>query len=140
MNKDAKGKYILNGLKFSLISSLVALVIILIIVFIYSTTKGIPFLKHANMFFYGIGTLALTLAVPQLYKKDEDPKLRRIRRMSPLFGFSSWFQSPYEEKAMIESFEENRGEGFWAGLFIVVFALFLYLYGFILERLFYVNP
>lgn len=139
MEKETKGKYILNGLKLSFIFSLVALVVILIIVFIYSRTKGIPFLQHANMFFYGIGTLALTLAVPQLYKKDEDPRLRKIRRMSPIYGFASWFQSPYEEKAMLESFEENRGEGFWAGMFIVAFALFLYLYGFLLERLYYVN-
>lgn len=139
MDKGEKRSNILRGIKTSVILSLVAFVVILIIAFIYSKSKGTPLLQSANMFYYGFGVFSLALAVPQLWKRNEDPKLRKARRLNPLYGFSDWFQSPYEEKAMLESFEEHRGEGFWTGIFIIMFALLLLLYGFILERIYYMG-
>jgi glucan phosphoethanolaminetransferase (alkaline phosphatase superfamily) len=139
MDKREKRKYILEGIKNSFVGSLIALVIILVIAFIYAKIKDKSALSSIYMFYYGFAVIALIIAVPQLYKRNEDPRLRRIRRLSPLYGFFDWFQNqnPYEEKAMLESFEEFKGEGFWAGMFIVLFALLLFLYGFIFERIYF---
>jgi hypothetical protein len=139
MDKREKRRKIIIDLKVSVILSLIAFVVIFIIVFIYSKLKGIPLLQNANMFYYGFGALALAVAVPQLWKRNEDSKIRKARRLNPLYGFNDWFQSPYEEKAMLESFEEHKGEGFWTGILIIIFALMLFLYGFIFEKIYYMG-
>ncbi|MDF2674894.1 MAG: hypothetical protein K0R09_3162, partial [Clostridiales bacterium] len=76
-------------------------------------------------------------SVPQLYKRNEDPSITKIRRQSPLHGFQSRFSNPYEDKAMLESFEEFKGDGFWFGIFIIAFSIFLFLYGVILESIYF---
>jgi hypothetical protein len=38
---------------------------------------------------------------------------------------------------MLESFEEFKGDGFWFGIFIIAFSIFLFLYGVILESIYF---
>jgi hypothetical protein len=63
-----------------------------------------------------------------------------VGRCYPLFGFQHRFANPYTEKVMEESAEEFKGEGFWFGILIIMFSLFLFLYGIIMENIhFYIR-
>lgn len=137
MDKGKKRGFILFGLKKSLLYSLIAAVILGILALIYSVLWSKPILRSIAYGFYYGGAFALIFAVPQLYKRNEDSSIRKIRSESPLHGFQNIFKNPYAEKAMLESFEEFRGEGFWLGIFIVIFSLLMFFYGFLIENLYY---
>lgn len=136
-NKENNKKKILNDIKKSFFYSLIAAGVLGIIAAIYS------FFAHKYVFnsiayaYYYTGAISSIVAVPQLYKRNENSKLRKIRRMSPIYGFTSRFSNPYEDKAMMESYEENKGYGFWFGISIIIFALCLFLYGIIMESIYF---
>lgn len=122
-------------------SSILKIVFITVVVlsitsFIYSSIKGYDFLKNTYMLFYYYGAVSLILAVPQLYKKDEDVKLRRIRRQSPLYGFYDINENPYTQEAMEDSFKQFRGDGFLLGISIVIYSFLILFLGFILEKIY----
>jgi hypothetical protein len=137
MDKENKKKFILYGLRKSLVFSLIAAVILGILALIYSLVWAKPVLKSIAYGFYYGGAFALIFSIPLLYKRNEDPKIRKVRSESTLPGYGNLFKNPYTEKAMLESFKEFRGEGFWSGIFIVVFSLLLFFYGFIMENIYY---
>lgn len=137
MDKREKRRNILRGAKYTLIVSLIGALILAVLSLIYSFIKPSPVIKNIYTAFYYFGAFVLLIAVPQLYKRDEDPKTRRVRRLSPLYGFYDIFKNEYTEKAMLESFEEFRGEGFWNGIFIVQFSITLLFLGFLLENIYW---
>lgn len=140
MEAGKKRRYIFAGMKKSLINSLIAAGILGVIAALYALiAKKYLFASIAYAYYY-FGAFCLILAVPQLYKRNEDSKLRKIRRQNPLFGFKVGGDNPYEDKAMMESFEEFKGDGFWFGIFIVVFSIFLFIFGIIMENIhFYIR-
>lgn len=137
MEAENKRKYILNGIKKSLLYSLLAAAVLGIAAAIYAFFANKYVVKSIAYAYYYFGAFSSILAVPQLYKRNEDSKLKKIRRQNPLFGFQSRFHNPYEEKAMTESAEEFKGEGFWFGISIIVFSLCLFLYGIIMENIYF---
>lgn len=137
METGKKRTFILTGIKKSLLYSLIAAAILGIIAGLYALFAGKFLFKSIAYTYYYFAAFCLIIAVPQLYKRNEDPKLKKIRRQNPLFGFQSRSSNPYEEKAMMESSVENKVEGFWFGIFIVVFSLFLFLYGIIMENIYF---
>lgn len=140
MEAGKRRRYILGGIKKSLIYSLIAAGILGLIAALYALFANKYLFKSIAYAYYYFGAFCLIFSVPQLYKRNEDPKLRKVRRQTPLFGFKSRFSNPYEDQAMQESFEEFKGEGFWFGIFIVVFSLFLFFYGIIMENIhFYIR-
>lgn len=137
MEPGKKRRYILNGIKKSFVNSIIAAGILGIIALVYSLLASKYVFKSIAYAYYYFGAFCLILAVPQLYKRNEDSKLRKIRMQNPLFGFRGAVENPYEEKAMMESFEEFKGDEFWFGIFIIVFSLFLFLYGVIMENIYF---
>lgn len=133
MNKDNK-KYILYGIKQSIKFSFIAAAVLTAVGFIIALIKSSSKLESIYMSYYYFGGFSLIFAIPLLNKRDEDPKVRKTRHASFLYGFGA-FQNPYADEEMTKSFEEFRGEGFWSGIDIVIFALLLFLYGFILESI-----
>ncbi|TDT50550.1 hypothetical protein [Fonticella tunisiensis] len=136
MNERKKLKYILYGIKRYSLYALIAAAALSVIASVYSLIKHSPVMKNIYTSFYYFGAFSLIFAVPQLYKRNEDPKLRRVRASNPIDG-ANIFKNPYVEEAMLESFEEFKGEGFWTGIFIVVFCLVLFLLGFLLESIYF---
>lgn len=137
MDTVSKRKHILIGIKKSLLYSLLAAGILGLIAGIYAFFANKYLIKSIAYAYYYFGAFCSILAVPQLYKRNEDSKLRKIRRQNPLFGFGHRFSNPYEDKAMMDSFEENKGEGFWFGIQIIIFSLCLFLYGIIMENIYF---
>lgn len=138
MNKDNK-KYILYGIKQSVKFSFIAAAILTAVGFIVALIKSSSKLESIYMSYYYFGGFSLIFAIPLLNKRDEDPKVRKTRHSNFLYGFGA-FQNPYADEEMTKSFEEFRGEGFWNGIDVVIFALLLFLYGFILETItFYIR-
>lgn len=78
----------------------------------------------------------MILAVPQFYKRNEDAKLRRIRRQSPLYGFYDIKENPYVEEAMEEAFEEFREDGFYTGIAIIIYSILILLVAFLMEKVY----
>lgn len=130
-------KWIMSSLLRSLKYSLVLALVLGIIGGIIAIVRGNPFITGVYLTYYIAGVLALVVSIPQLYKRDEDSKVRRVRLLSPLYGFNNVFNNPYAESEMIKSFDEFRGEGFWTGINIVVYALSLWFYGFIVENIYF---
>lgn len=137
MDKRVKRKHIFKGLKFTVTATLIIAVILAVMSVIYSFVKHTPIVKNIYTTFYYFGAFSLLVAVPQLYKRNEDPQNRKIRRLSPLYGFYDMFENRYVEQAMIESFEEFRGEGFWNGIFVVLFSVILFILAFFLENIYW---
>jgi hypothetical protein len=136
--KKLKGIYILKGIKNALICDGIAVIFLIIIAFIYALLKNTSIIKSIYMSFYYGGAVALLIAVPQFYKKNEDPKLRKIRRLNPMYGFYDWFGgSESADSAMLESFEEFKGDGFWLGIMITIFGVTLLALAVILENMFF---
>lgn len=136
--KKLKRLYIIKGMKNALICDCIAVVVLIIIASIYSVIKHASFARSVYMSFYYGGAAALLIAVPQFYKRNEKPELRKIRKRSPLFGFADWFSNPTADAAMMESFKEFQGDGFWLGMMVVVFSLVLFALAVILENIFFV--
>lgn len=134
MNKDNK-KYILYGIKQSVKFSFIAVAILTAVGLIIALIRSSSKLESIYMSYYYFGGFSLIFAIPLLNKRDEDPKITKTRHMSHFYGFFEEFQNPYANEEMMKSFEEFRGEGFWSGIDVVIFALFLFLYGFILESI-----
>lgn len=137
MDTRKKTRSILNGIKRSLFYSLIAAGILAIIGALYAFFTNKYLFQSIAYAYYYFGAFALILSVPQLYKRNEDSNISRIRRQNPLFGFQHRFSNPYTEKVMEESAEEFKGEGFWFGIFIIMFSLFLFLYGIIMESIYF---
>lgn len=135
--KENKKKAILHGFKKSFLYSLAAALLLFIIALVYSIIRKLPIIKSAFTAYYYFGAFALIFSIPLLYKRNEDPKLRKVRRQGFLFGLDSVFYNPYADKAMLESFEEFKGEGFWPGIFLIFFSVMLFLYAFILENIYF---
>ncbi|EYE89856.1 hypothetical protein Q428_00150 [Fervidicella metallireducens AeB] len=138
MDKRLKRKHLVKGIKFSFYSSLGALILISIIALVYSLIKSTPIVRNIYISLYYFGGFALMTAVPFLYKRNEDSKIRKIRRLSPLYGFYDMFENPYTDKAMMESFEEFKGDGFTMGMLIILFCVLVMLYGFIIENIYFI--
>lgn len=136
-NKENKKKKILNDIKKSFLYSLIVAGVLGIIAAIYSFFAHKYVIYSIAYAYYYAGAISSIVAVPQLYKRNESPKLGKIRRMSPIYGFRSRFSNPYEDKAMMESYEENKSYGFWFGISIIIFALCLFLYGIIMESIYF---
>lgn len=137
MDKRLKRKRILKELKFTAFATLIAAAVLAIMSVIYSLVRHASIIKSIYTTFYYFGAFSLLVAVPQLYKRNEDSNNRKIRRLSPLYGFYDMFQSKYAEQAMTESFEEFRGEGFWNGIYVVVFSMILFILAFLLENIYW---
>lgn len=134
---DNKKKAILQGFKRSFFYSIAAALLLFIIALVYSIIRKLPIIKSAFTAYYYFGAFALIFSIPLLYKRNEDPKLRKVRRQGFLFGLENAFSNPYSEKEMLKSFEEFKGEGFWPGIFLIFFSIMLFLYAFILENIYY---
>ncbi|CCJ34499.1 hypothetical protein [Caloramator australicus] len=130
-------KYILKGIKESLIYSLITAVFVSLIATIFSLIKGINPLKSIYISLYAVGIFASIFSIPQLFKRDEDPKIALYRRKNPLFGFYNLFYNPYAERAELESIEEFKGEGFWRGIFIILYSITILIIAAIIERIYY---
>ena len=137
MDKQKKIQYIKRGAKDSFLYSLIAAAALLVIAAIVALIKHISLLQCIFMAFYYGGGFLMIFAVPLLLKRDEDPKLRKVKRLSPLYGFYDMFDNPYLDKEMEESYEEFKSDGFYLGMFIVLTSLFLFLYAGLLEKLYY---
>ncbi len=137
METENKKKAILDGIKKSLLYSLVAAAILGVIGIIYSFFANKYVFKSIAYAYYYFGAFASIFAVPQLWKRNEDSKLVKIRRQNPLFGFQTRFRNPYEERAAEESAKESKGEGFWFGISIIVFSVCLFIYGIIMESIYF---
>ena len=143
MNKKEKNTkkrlYILKGMKNVLICDGIAIVVLVLIATIYSFFKHAYIMKSIYMSFYYGGAAALLIGIPQFYKRNEDTKIRKLRRHNPMFGFYDWFgQSSYDDQAMEESFEQFKGEGFWLGMMILFFSLILFAIAITLENIFFI--
>lgn len=137
MDIRKKRMMVLQGIKRSLFYSVIAAGILAIIGALYAFfTNKYLFLSIAYAYYY-FGAFALILSVPQLYKRNENSNITKIRRQNPLFSFQHRFPNPYAEKAMEESHDEFKAEGFWFGILIITFSLFLFFYGFIMENIHY---
>lgn len=130
-------KVILRGFIASFLYSLAAALLILVIALVYSIIKKSSVIKNAYTAYYYFGAFVLLFSIPLLYKRNEDPKLRRVRSQGFLFGLGNVFRNPYAEKAMLESFEEFRGEGFWPGIFVIFFSIMMFAYAIILENIYF---
>lgn len=137
MDAGKKRSFIFNGIKKSLFYSLIAAGILAIIGALYAFFTNKYLFQSIAYAYYYFGAFALILAVPQLYKRNEDSNITKIRRQNPLFGFQHKFSNPYAEKAIEESADEFKGEGFWFGIFIIMFSLSLFLYGIIMESIYF---
>lgn len=138
MDKREKIRFIFNGFKKSFFYSFIAALLLFIIALVYSIIRKQSIVKSTYMVYYYFGALALIFSIPLLYKRNEDPKLRKIRRKSFFFGLGdAAFGNPYADKAMMESFEEFKGEGFWSGIFVIIFSIMLFLYAFIIENIYF---
>ncbi|KRQ86313.1 hypothetical protein ABG79_01825 [Caloramator mitchellensis] len=135
--KEQKKKYIINGFKKSIIYALITCFALSVIAALIAFAKKGDMLKYIFYTLYGFGIFASILSVPQLFKKDEDPKIAMLRRKSPLYGFYNLFSNPYAEAAEAESLEEFQGEGFWNGLFIVLYSIIILSIGMLIERIYY---
>lgn len=135
MNEGSKRRYFLNRTKKSFLYSVFAAAVLSIVSIIYSLVKSSSILESMYLSWYYFGAFSLIFAVPQLYKRNEDSKLRKIRTTDP---FKTNI-NPYEEQARLESHEEFKGDGFWSGMFFILFSLLLFLYAFILENIYYMT-
>lgn len=137
MDKRKKIQYIKRGVKDSFLYSLIAAAALLVIAAIVALIKHISLLQCIFMAFYYGGGFLMIFAVPLLLKRNEDPKLRKVKRLSPLYGFYDMFDNPYLDKEMEESYEEFKSDGFYLGMFIVLTSVLLFLYAGVLEKLYY---
>lgn len=131
-------KLILSGILNSLKYSIIAAVALGVIGTLISRVRHTHVIQGIYLSYYCFGVFALIFAIPQLYKRDEDSKTRRVRLLSPLYGFYNIFNNPYAEREMVNSFEEFKGDGFWVGIDIVIFSLALFFYAFIIENIYYI--
>lgn len=136
MDKELKKKFIKKKFGFALKAALITAVVLAVITLIYSLFKSSNVLKNIYMVYFYFGAFSMIVAVPQFYKRNEDAKLRRIRRQSPLYGFYDVQENPYTNEAMEEAFEEFREDGFYTGLSILLFSLTILVLGFIFERIY----
>lgn len=130
-------KYVLKGLKQSTIYSLITVGVVSLIAALFSFIKGTNTLKSIYISLYAVGIFASIFSIPQLFKRDEDPKIAMYRRKNPLFGFHNLFYNPYAERAELESIEEFKGEGFWNGIFIILYSIIILLIAALIERIYY---
>lgn len=137
MDKRKKIQYIKRGVKHSLLYSLIAAAALSVIAVIVSLIKHVSLLQCIFMAFYYGGGFLLIFSVPLLLKRNEDPKYRKVKRLTPLYGFYDMFENPYLDKEMEESYEEFKSDGFYLGMFVVLTSIFLFLYAGLLEKLFY---
>lgn len=134
---DDKKEAILHGFKRTFFYSIAAALLLFIMALVYSIIRKLPIIKNTFTAYYYFGAFTLIFSIPLLYKRNEDPKLRKVRRQGFLFSLENVFSNPYSEKEMLKSFEEFKGEGFWPGLFLIFFSIMLFLYAFILENIYY---
>lgn len=137
MNNGEKRKAIILGLRNSFLYSLGAALLLFVITLVYSIVRKSMVIKNTYTAYYYFGAFVLIFSIPLLYKRNEDPKLRRVRSQGFLFGLGNVFRNPYAEKAMLESFEEFKGEGFWPGIFVVFFSIMMFIYAIILENIYF---
>lgn len=130
MNEGSKREFVFSGVKKAFLYSLIAAGVLTVAAIIYSLVKTSNMATNIYLSYYYFGAFALIFAIPQFYKRNEEPRLRKVRTVNPFK-----FNNPYEEKAKLESFKEFKGEGFWVGMFIVLFSIFLFLYAVILESI-----
>ncbi|CDF57200.1 hypothetical protein [Thermobrachium celere] len=135
MNKQ-KIKFIKKKLFFSIKASIITIIVLSIITSIYALIKHKDILSSIYTFLYYFGGFSMILAVPQFYKRNEDAKLRRIRRQSPLYGFYDIKENPYVEEAMEEAFEEFREDGFYTGIAIIIYSILILLVAFLMEKIY----
>lgn len=136
MDKELKRKFVKKKFMFAFKSAIITAIVLAAITLIFSLFKSSNFLKNMYMVYFYFGAFSMIVAVPQFYKRNEDAKLRRIRRQSPLFGFYDVQENPYTNEAMEEAFEEFREDGFYTGLSILLFSLTILILGFIFERIY----
>jgi hypothetical protein len=132
-----KGIYILRGIRNALICDGVAIVFLIVVASVYALIKNASIIKSIYMSFYYGGAVALLLAVPQFYKRNQNSKLQKSRRLNPMFGFYGWFSSGSGESDIMEGFEEFKGDGFWLGMMITLFGIVLLVLAVILENIFF---
>lgn len=132
-----KRTYILKGVKKSLIYSLIAAGILGAIAALYALFAGKYLFKSIAYAYYYFGAFCLIFSIPQLYKRNEDPKVKKIRKENLLYGFRGRISNPYEEKAVRESEGESKNGGFWFGIFIIIFSFCLFFYGVIMESIYF---
>lgn len=137
MDNREKRRVIFKGLRNSFFYSLGVALLLFILTLVYSIIKKSVIIKNTYTVYYYFGAFVLLFSIPLLYKRNEDPKLRRVRSQGFLFGLGNVFRNPYAEKAMLESFEEFRGEGFWPGIFVLFFSIMMFAYAIILENIYF---
>lgn len=135
--RKEKMLYILKGIKNALICDVIAIVILTVIGSISALIRHTYIMRSVYMAYYFGGAFVLLIGVPQFYKRKEDPYLRRIRRLNPLYGFYDWFGTPTADKAMMEHFEEFKGDGFWLGLMMTLAGTVLLACGVFVENIFF---
>jgi hypothetical protein len=136
--KKVKGIYILMGIRNALICDGIAVIFLIILAFVYALIKNASVIRSIYMSFYYGGAVALLIAAPQFYKRNEDPKLRKVKKHNPINSFYDWFggnDSTDEETQ--EGFQIFKGDGFWLGIMITVFGVTLLALAVILERMFF---
>ncbi|SHE57282.1 MULTISPECIES: hypothetical protein [Caloramator] len=136
MDKKQKIFLIKKRVKFVLIASFISIVVLSAISIIYALIRNKDIFKNIYTTLYYFGGFSMILAIPQLYKRNEDAKLRRIRRQSPLYGFYDMKENPYTEEAMEEAFEEFREDGFYTGISIFLYSGIILLIAFLLEKVY----
>ncbi|WDC85047.1 hypothetical protein PL321_05865 [Caloramator sp. mosi_1] len=122
MDKQQKIFLIKKRIKFILKASFATAVILSLISSLYALISHKDIFKNIYTTLYYFGGFSMILAVPQLYKRNEEGKLRKIRRKSPLYGFYDIKENPYTEEAMEEAFEEFREDGFYTGISIFLYS------------------
>lgn len=136
MDKELKRKFIKKKFAFSFKAAVITALVLALFTLIYSLLKSTNIIKNIYTVYFYFGAFSMIVAVPQFYKRNEDAKLRRIRRQSPLYGFYDVQENPYTNEAMEEAFEEFREDGFYTGLAILIFSMTILVLGFILERIY----
>ncbi|MCX7695694.1 MAG: hypothetical protein N2Z71_08315 [Caloramator sp.] len=134
MDKKQKMFLIKKRIKFVLKAAFITIIVLSIISFIYSLIRHRDIFKNIYTTLYYFGGFSMILAIPQLYKRNEEGKIRKIRRQSPLYGFYDMKENPYTEEAMEEAFEEFREDGFYTGISIFLYSGIILIIAFLLEK------
>lgn len=140
MEKVSKKRYILLELKYSILFSFGAGGLLSVLGLITAFFRNKPIVESIYMALYYGGAFVLLISVPQLLKRNEDIRIRKTRRLSPLYGFYDvLFENPYTDNEMMKSFEEFKEDGFWAGITLIVLALMLFIFAFIIEQIYFIG-
>jgi hypothetical protein len=135
--KEAKHRFILLGIKNTLICDGIAILGLSIIGTLLGLIKHTAISRSIPMALYFGGALVLIVSVPQFYRRRKQNAGMQTGGM--LFGFYGWFgsNSESESSSSDKDYQLYQNDGFWLGIMLFLGGMILLIVGAGIENLFF---